>query len=141
MDALIPVLNKLQDVFNTVGHESIHLPQIVVVGTQSSGKSSVLENLVGKDFLPRGTGIVTRCPLVLQLLYTSNKKDSILYTNEITNGDDFEIPKDVDEWGVFLHNKTKIFTNFDEIRQEIEDQTERLTGKNKVRVCIFLSNF
>ena len=34
MDALIPVLNKLQDVFNTVGHESIHLPQIVVVGTQ-----------------------------------------------------------------------------------------------------------
>jgi hypothetical protein len=34
MDALIPVLNKLQDVFNTVGHENIHLPQIVVVGTQ-----------------------------------------------------------------------------------------------------------
>ena len=48
MDALIPVLNKLQDVFNTVGHESIQLPQIVVVGTQSSGKSSVLENLVGR---------------------------------------------------------------------------------------------
>lgn len=34
MDALIPVLNKLQDVFNTVGHEHIQLPQIVVVGTQ-----------------------------------------------------------------------------------------------------------
>lgn len=34
MDALIPVLNKLQDVFNTVGHESIQLPQIVVIGTQ-----------------------------------------------------------------------------------------------------------
>ena len=34
MNALIPVLNKLQDVFNTVGHENIHLPQIVVVGTQ-----------------------------------------------------------------------------------------------------------
>ncbi len=48
MDALIPVLNKLQDVFNTVGHETIQLPQIVVVGTQSSGKSSVLENLVGR---------------------------------------------------------------------------------------------
>lgn len=36
MDALIPVLNKLQDVFNTVGSEHIHLPQIVVVGTQVS---------------------------------------------------------------------------------------------------------
>ena len=37
---------------------------------QSSGKSSVLENLVGSDFLPRGTGVVTRRPLVLQLVYT-----------------------------------------------------------------------
>ncbi|CAH1426923.1 unnamed protein product [Lactuca virosa] len=43
------------------------LPTIVVVGGQSSGKSSVLESVVGKDFLPRGSGIVTRHPLVLQL--------------------------------------------------------------------------
>jgi len=34
MDALIPILNKLQDVFNTVGSENIQLPQIVVVGSQ-----------------------------------------------------------------------------------------------------------
>jgi hypothetical protein len=34
---------------------------------QSCGKSSVLESLVGKSFLPRGTGIVTRCPIILQL--------------------------------------------------------------------------
>jgi hypothetical protein len=40
------------------------LPQITVIGSQSSGKSSVLENIVGRDFLPRGTGIVTRRPLV-----------------------------------------------------------------------------
>lgn len=37
---------------------------------QSSGKSSVIEGLVGRTFLPRGTGIVTRRPLVLQLIYT-----------------------------------------------------------------------
>ena len=61
----------------------IDLPQIAVVGGQSSGKSSVLENIVGKDFLPRGSGIVTRCPLVLQLVYvkdltsgTSERKES-----------------------------------------------------------------
>ena len=36
---------------------------------QSSGKSSVLESIVGRDFLPRGTGIVTRRPLVLQLVH------------------------------------------------------------------------
>lgn len=36
MEALIPVVNKLQDVFNTVGSDSIQLPQIVVLGTQVS---------------------------------------------------------------------------------------------------------
>lgn len=34
MEALIPIINKLQDVFNTVNSESIQLPQIVAVGTQ-----------------------------------------------------------------------------------------------------------
>merc|ERR1740131_250926 len=47
---------------------TIDLPQIAVVGGQSAGKSSVLENFVGKDFLPRGSGIVTRRPLILQLI-------------------------------------------------------------------------
>lgn len=34
METLIPVINKLQDVFNTVGSETIQLPQIVVIGSQ-----------------------------------------------------------------------------------------------------------
>lgn len=42
---------------------------------QSSGKSSVIETIVGRDFLPRGTGIVTRRPLVLQLIHV--QKDDI----------------------------------------------------------------
>lgn len=29
----------------------------------------MIESLVGRSFLPRGTGIVTRRPLVLQLIY------------------------------------------------------------------------
>ncbi len=74
MENLIPVVNKLQDVFGAIGNHSIDLPQIVVVGSQSSGKSSVLENIVGRDFLPRGTGIVTRRPLVLQL-YSLNARN------------------------------------------------------------------
>jgi dynamin 1-like protein len=37
------------------------------VGAQSSGKSSVLEMIIGKDILPRGTGIVTRRPTIIQL--------------------------------------------------------------------------
>jgi GTP-binding protein EngB required for normal cell division len=54
MDQLIPVINKLQDVFNTIGGDLVELPQIAVVGCQSCGKSSVLEAIVGRDFLPRG---------------------------------------------------------------------------------------
>lgn len=47
---LITLVNKLQDVFTTVGVQNpIDLPQIAVVGSQSSGKSSVLENIVGRD--------------------------------------------------------------------------------------------
>lgn len=67
MEALLPVLQKLHGVLGSVGEFQITLPSIVVVGGQSSGKSSVLEAIVGRDFLPRGTGVVTRRPLELQL--------------------------------------------------------------------------
>ncbi|KAJ8964631.1 hypothetical protein NQ314_004740 [Rhamnusium bicolor] len=104
MEALIPVINKLQDVFNTVGSDAIHLPQIIVLGSQSSGKSSVIESLVGKSFLPRGTGIVTRRPLILQLVYCP-KEDK-----EIRNARDGTV--EIEDWGVFLHAKDKIYRNF-----------------------------
>ena len=59
MDGFLQIINDLQDVFSTVGvsPEIISLPQIVVVGSQSTGKSSVLESIVQKNFLPRGTGM------------------------------------------------------------------------------------
>ena len=49
------MVNKLQDVFVTINvNNPIDLPQIVVVGSQSSGKSSVLENIVGRDLYVDG---------------------------------------------------------------------------------------
>uniref|UniRef100_A0A4W3IRZ6 Dynamin-1-like protein n=1 Tax=Callorhinchus milii TaxID=7868 RepID=A0A4W3IRZ6_CALMI len=105
MEALIPVINKLQDVFNTVGADIIQLPQIVVVGTQSSGKSSVLESLVGRDLLPRGTGIVTRRPLILQLVNVSPDEKRKAAGDE--NG--MILPGiEAEEWGKFLHTKNKV---------------------------------
>ncbi|XP_073449330.1 dynamin-3 isoform X2 [Aquarana catesbeiana] len=108
MQELIPLVNRLQDAFSAIG-QSCHLdlPQIAVVGGQSAGKSSVLENFVGRDFLPRGSGIVTRRPLLLQLI-----------TSKL-------------EYAEFLHCKGKRFSDFDEVREEIEAETDRSTGTNK----------
>ncbi|KAL5225460.1 hypothetical protein ABZP36_012099 [Zizania latifolia] len=86
------------------------LPSVAVVGGQSSGKSSVLESIVGRDFLPRGSGIVTRRPLVLQLHKTEGG---------------------VQEYAEFLHTPKRRFTDFSLVRKEIQDETDRLTGKTK----------
>ncbi|XP_030291487.1 dynamin-1a isoform X11 [Sparus aurata] len=108
MEDLIPLVNRMQDAFSSIGQNAtLDLPQIAVVGGQSAGKSSVLENFVGKDFLPRGSGIVTRRPLVLQLMNSPT------------------------EYAEFLHCKGKKFIDFDEVRQEIEAETDRITGANK----------
>uniref|UniRef100_A0A8D3DIW9 Interferon-induced GTP-binding protein Mx n=1 Tax=Scophthalmus maximus TaxID=52904 RepID=A0A8D3DIW9_SCOMX len=123
METLIPTINRLQEVFLTVGAEIIQLPQIVVVGSQSSGKSSVLESLVGRDFLPRGSGIVTRRPLVLQLVNVAPLQQRLKIEND----------EKAEEWGTFLHCKNQIFTDFQEIRQEIVKETDRSSGDNKVR--------
>ncbi|CAL1410086.1 unnamed protein product [Linum trigynum] len=128
--SVIPVVNKLQDIFAQLGSQSsIELPQVAVVGSQSSGKSSVLEALVGRDFLPRGNEICTRRPLVLQLVQTKRKGDGI-----------------EEEWGEFLHRPDKRFYDFSEIRSEIEAVTAREAGENKgvsdkqIRLKIFSPN-
>ncbi|XP_044489563.1 dynamin-related protein 3A-like isoform X2 [Mangifera indica] len=108
--SVIPIVNKLQDIFAQLGSQStIELPQVAVVGSQSSGKSSVLEALVGRDFLPRGNDICTRRPLVLQLLQIN--------TDE--------------EYGEFLHLPGKRFYDFSEIRRQIQAQTDKEAGGNK----------
>ncbi|CAE6049588.1 unnamed protein product [Arabidopsis arenosa] len=120
MDSLIVLVNTIQRACTVVGDygggnnvlSSLWeaLPSVAVVGGQSSGKSSVLESIVGRDFLPRGSGIVTRRPLVLQLHKTENGTE---------------------DYAEFLHLTNKKFTNFSLVRKEIEDETDRITGKNK----------
>jgi dynamin 1-like protein len=130
MEALIPVVNKLQDVFGAIGQQSIDLPQIIVVGSQSAGKSSVLEMCVGRDFLPRGSGVVTRRPLVLQLYCLGSASTDVSASEIEDSGSRLGAPV-VEEWGEFLHLPGKKFFDFDEIRDEIQAETDRLTGTNK----------
>ena len=107
MNELIPIINKLQEAFAPLDIPPVDLPQIAVVGSQSSGKSSVLESIVGYDFLPRGTGICTRRPLILQLLH-----------------------EDVQDYAEFAHINKRFFS-FEEVRRTIELETDKVAGSNK----------
>lgn len=119
MEGLIGLVNALQKACTKLGDfggdASLptlwdSLPSVAVVGGQSSGKSSVLESIVGRDFLPRGSGIVTRRPLVLQLYKTEQGEQ---------------------EYAEFLHLPNKRFTDFSLVRKEIQDETDKITGKSK----------
>jgi replication fork clamp-binding protein CrfC len=108
MKVLIPMINELQRIFTMVNTRlTLTLPQIAVVGSQSAGKSSVLENIVGRDFLPRGGSMVTKRPLVLQLITSQGQ-----------------------EYGVFGHKPQQRFTNYADIRNEIENDTKAVVRDN-----------
>ncbi|PWZ56864.1 Dynamin-related protein 4C [Zea mays] len=83
-DQIRPVLDAVDRLRHLkVTQEGIQLPTIVVVGDQSSGKSSVLESLAGIS-LPRGQGICTRVPLVMRLQgdpSTDSPKLQLEYSN------------------------------------------------------------
>lgn len=72
--------------------------------------------------MPRGTGIVTRRPLVLQLI---NRR-----ATDANASSDQENETNADEWGEFLHLPGKKFHDFNEIRKEIVNETDLKTGKN-----------
>ncbi|CAD2105126.1 dynamin-like protein, putative [Plasmodium vinckei] len=106
---LISVIDELRD----IGLQKyINLPRICVVGTQSSGKSSVLESIVGLDFLPRGEGVVTRRPIEFRLIHI--KEDS-----------------EIKHWATFEDDKNKKFTDFNEVREHINSLTDQIAGTNK----------
>lgn len=111
MNSLISLINKLQEILAVSQLKfKINLPQIVCVGSQSSGKTSIIESIVGKDFLPKGQGIVTRRPLILQLKYQKSGNDY------------FE----------FLHKPGVKLTDFSAVSAEITSETNRVAGRNKL---------
>ena len=97
-----------------------------MLGAQSVGKSSVLESIIGKDFLPRGKGIVTRRPIEIQLINISKEEKDYVIFSDHKNGE-------------------KIY-NLEEVRKEIDNMTEKLVGKMKaissvpIRMKFYSSN-
>ena len=91
----------------------------------------MLENIVGRDFLPRGSGIVTRRPLILQLINIPSERE------DIPPSDDVHVPHTAasvagqGEWAEFHHLPGRKFRDFGEVKREIENETARIAGSNK----------
>lgn len=87
---LLDAIDKLRNL--KVMQEGIQLPTIVVVGDQSSGKSSVLESLAGIS-LPRGQGICTRVPLIMRLHHHSKPESELHleYSSKVVSTDEMNV--------------------------------------------------
>lgn len=96
-DKIRPLLDAIDKLRNLkVMQEGIQLPTIVVVGDQSSGKSSVLESLAGIS-LPRGMGICTRVPLIMRLQHHPNPRSELQleYLGKMVSTDETHIAEDI----------------------------------------------
>jgi len=146
---LLDAVDQLRGILTK--EEDIQLPTIVVVGDQSSGKSSVLEALSGVS-LPRGQNITTRCPLVLRLINSSSsddkKKDSAdsnssssssSSSNSGSSGEPYAV---ISTKSMNVSEGEKIY-NLSEVGRYIEDATAQLAGRGVgvVSTPIYLSVF
>eukprot|EP00614_Pseudopedinella_elastica_P034321 CAMPEP_0172642974 /NCGR_PEP_ID=MMETSP1068-20121228/234659_1 /TAXON_ID=35684 /ORGANISM="Pseudopedinella elastica, Strain CCMP716" /LENGTH=190 /DNA_ID=CAMNT_0013456909 /DNA_START=9 /DNA_END=582 /DNA_ORIENTATION=- len=156
---LVPVISKLREALEVAGsvQTNLSLPQIVVIGSQSAGKSSVLENIVGKNVLPRGTGIVTRVPLTLTLRKPKDQAELAAARQEqppaaasdpaagpegvagqgvapegvVPEGEKGAAGRRAVEWAEFAHLPGKRFFDFDQVRAEVEARTAQLAGSDR----------
>ena len=96
-------LDAMESIRNDLGTDGIEVPGVVVAGSQSSGKSSVLESLSGIR-LPSGTTITTRVPLILRLERRPVQKPfAIIHdTADLTHGEHIDeldhIPVKIEEY-------------------------------------------
>ena len=84
---ILNIGNILNSIF--VNRKDISIPRLAVVGSQSSGKSSILNSILGMDILPTGSNMVTRGPLQLELIQSVNEVKAIF--GEYVEGEWIEI--------------------------------------------------
>ncbi|XP_043705666.1 dynamin-related protein 4C-like, partial [Telopea speciosissima] len=107
---LLDTVDKLRQL--KVMKEGIELPTIVVVGDQSSGKSSVLESLAGIS-LPRGQGICTRVPLIMRLQQHSSPDSEfhLEYLNQVVHTDEDHVAQDIEDATIEIAGTSKGISN------------------------------
>ncbi len=68
------ILDTYVEITEILRTEKIELPNIVVVGDQTFGKSNVLEYITEIE-LPRGENTVTKCPIVIQMRNATKREE------------------------------------------------------------------
>ena len=118
-NAFFKKLRKLMNIINKIHDsgfkENIKFPRICSLGNQSSGKSSVIESILGLNIIPRGDGIVTRRPIELNL-------------HHINSGEPY---------ATFNERKGMKFTNFKQIEETIETLTDEVCREGRMDGNIF----
>ncbi|KAG0180868.1 dynamin-like GTPase mgm1 [Apophysomyces sp. BC1021] len=123
--ALTRKLIEIRGILTSIGHgDTLTLPSIVMIGSQSSGKSSVLEAIVGLEFLPKGSNFVTRRPIELTLVHTHG-------------GDQ--------EYGEFPQLGLGKIYDFKEIQQTLKDlnlavPSSEGISEEPIKLCVYSSN-
>jgi hypothetical protein len=65
------------EISNNANIQKINIPRLVLTGTQSSGKSSIVNRFIGMNVLPTGDNMVTRTPINIRLITVSNPYECI----------------------------------------------------------------
>uniref|UniRef100_A0A8C1PMR3 Uncharacterized protein n=1 Tax=Cyprinus carpio TaxID=7962 RepID=A0A8C1PMR3_CYPCA len=91
-----PCIDTIDNLRSLGVEKDLALPAIAVIGDQSSGKSSVLEALSGVA-LPRGSGIVTRCPLELKMIRTKDEEKWQGRISYLGKEEDIDDPAEVEK--------------------------------------------
>jgi hypothetical protein len=124
---ILRIANTLNGIFATSAGalKPPEVPRLVVVGTQSSGKSSLLNGIMAADILPLGEQMVTRAPLSLQLFHAPDPAAMRAEFGDFSNG----------AWrlsaGIPLQCPEPTAAQLEQIRRTIEEQTESRAGSQK----------
>ena len=124
---ILRIANTLNGIFATSAGalKPPEVPRLVVVGTQSSGKSSLLNGIMAADILPLGEQMVTRAPLSLQLFHAPDPALMRAEFGDFSHG----------AWrlsvGIPLQCPEPTAAQLDHIRRTIEEQTEARAGSQK----------
>lgn len=96
---------------------SLNIPRIVVVGTQTSGKSSLVNRMIGMDLLPTGNNMVTRSPIYIEITNCRNDDIPSISLSCIDEGREI----------LFYQEKIAILMK-DVFREKIKEITLKMTG-------------